>query len=98
MCQEAAEGRNDIYHLERMGDDVCRDVVEYLPQIGHLHVAAVPTRTAPDPATDRTYARVIPAAQAAGYRGYWGLEFVRKDDPLEEIAWTIAYFPSCAGD
>lgn len=74
----------DIYHVHRMGEDVFAEVMDNLPWVGHFHIAGSPKRDYPahDGAID--YHTFIHKAQRGGYNGYWGLEFLpREEDAME---------------
>ena len=82
----------DIYHMERMGDDSAKDVVGHLDRIAHLHVAESPGRGAPRPDGLIRYDRIIPKVTQAGYKGYWGMEFVPGRDALSELRDSVSLF------
>lgn len=87
----------DIYHMEKMGDDSAADVVANLGSIGHLHVAERPARGRPRADGVIRYRSIVPKIVAAGYRGYWGLEFVPLEDPLDELSRSIAMLREATG-
>ena len=80
----------DIYHMTRMGQEVARDLATHAALIGHIHVAASPARDVPRAGVAPEYRPLVAIAQAAGYRGHWGLEFIPGADPAAEIAQAIA--------
>jgi hydroxypyruvate isomerase len=75
----------DIYHLARMGEDVLADLPANLDLVAHLHVAETPRRTVPVAGGAIDYPAIVRAVQAAGYQGYWGLEFLPGEDRFGEI-------------
>jgi hydroxypyruvate isomerase len=87
----------DIYHMEKMGDDSAADVVANLGSIGHLHVAESPARDLPLADGVIRYRSIVPKIVAAGYRGYWGLEFVPRGDPLDDLRRSIAMLRGAGG-
>jgi hydroxypyruvate isomerase len=87
----------DIYHMEKMGDDSAVDVVANLGSILHLHVAESPARGLPLADGVIRYRSIVPKIVAAGYRGYWGLEFVPRGDPLDELSRSIAMLREAGG-
>lgn len=82
----------DLYHMYRMGEDILSDVLGNLSLIGHLHLASAPERSKPVRGGTPDYGVIVPAVHAAGYSGYWGLEFKPQGDPLAEIAESAALF------
>lgn len=66
----------DIYHLDKMNEDAVAVALENLPLIGHFHIAGSGTRGYPALEGTIDYRKVIREAHRAGYRGYWGLEFL----------------------
>ena len=75
----------DIYHAHRMGEDVRRVILENLPLIGHLHVAGSPKRDFPGAEQAIDYRGLVREVMAAGYKGYWGQEFLPQANALEEL-------------
>jgi hydroxypyruvate isomerase len=75
----------DIYHMFRMGEDIISDITNNLDIIGHIHVAASPKRSCPALEDEINYAPIVKAVHKAGYRGYWGQEFIIEGDVLDEM-------------
>jgi len=75
----------DVYHLHRMGEDLLRPLLRNLELVAHIHVAGSPRRDFPGPDQAIDYARLVARVQAAGFRGYWGQEFVPRGDPFAEL-------------
>ena len=72
----------DIYHQHMTGDFDMDFVKENLPFIGHFHVADCPGRH--EPGTGEVdYVSILREIEAAGYDGYFGLEY-RATVPDEE--------------
>lgn len=84
----------DIYHMFRMGEDVVTAVTTHVEYIAHLHVAGSPNRDFPGPEQETDYGHVVRAIHAAGYRGYWGQEFLPTGDPLTEAEDAFRLFQS----
>lgn len=85
----------DIYHMLRMGDNVLRDMLDNIDVIGHIHVADVPNRTVLMENPTVNYKQIVKEVQAAGYQGYWGLEFLPGDDVFGEIEGAIDLINIC---
>jgi hydroxypyruvate isomerase len=84
----------DIYHMQRQGEDVAKDLLNYAALIGHIHIAQSPRRTAPDDGAPIDYSAILPPLLAAGYSGYLGLEYLPQGDALTELARVCDYFKS----
>ncbi len=84
----------DVYHLARMGEDVLADALENLDLIAHIHIADIPGRTLPGVDAKIDYATFVRRLHAAGYRGYWGMEFCPRTQPLSELAAAVEMFQS----
>ena len=82
----------DIYHMERMGDDSGKDIVQHLERIAHLHVAQSPRRDAPRADGTIRFDRIVPRVTKAGYNGYWGMEFIPGIDAIQELRDSIVLF------
>jgi len=87
----------DIYHMEMMGDDCASAIPSFLPLLGHLHVAAIRTRTVPEAGGYIDYAWIVKAAVKAGYAGYWGMEFLPTGDVFAELAQARTLFLNYVG-
>ena len=82
----------DIYHMERMGEDSLADIVRELFHIAHLHVAESPGRGIPKTGGNIKYDEIVPKVMAAGYEGYWGMEFEPGRDVMAELAEAAKLF------
>ena len=69
----------DVYHMHRMGENVAEDIIGHLNQVAHLHVAGSPNRDLPGPDQEIDYATLVRDVHAAGYKGYWGQEWICSD-------------------
>lgn len=76
----------DAYHVGRVGDDACAALARYAGRIGHVQIAAVPTRTEPDEGT-LDYRRFFAALDAAGYEGFVGCEYRPRGDTDTGLGW-----------
>ncbi|HEX4125137.1 MAG TPA: TIM barrel protein [Tepidisphaeraceae bacterium] len=88
----------DLYHMDRMKEDVADQVVGNLSYVAHLHVAASPTRTAPTESSLPDYASIVRKIVAAGYRGFWGMEFSVRGDAMTELRESAALFQRWSGE
>ncbi len=86
----------DIYHQQRTGEDHMTTLVGNLEKVCHLHVAGSPNRDFPGPDQEIDYAPLVRAVQAAGYTGYWGMEFLPPADPLDQLEKAAEMFLSYA--
>ena len=82
----------DIFHMQRMGEDLTRDIEENVSLIGHMHIAGSPKRDFPGPDQEVDYPGVVACALRAGYSGLWGHEFIPAGDALPELASAHALF------
>jgi hydroxypyruvate isomerase len=69
----------DIYHQQITEGDVCRRLTSHIPLIGHVHSAGNPGRHELD-SGELDYGRIFSALEAAGYKGYAGLEYSPVED------------------
>jgi hydroxypyruvate isomerase len=77
----------DIYHVGVSEGDVLRKLAHYLPVIGHVQVAAVPTRGEPDEG-EIDYRAVFAELDRLGYEGWVGAEYKPRADTDDGLAWT----------
>lgn len=79
----------DCYHVQIMEGDLLRRIEAHLPFIGHIQIAAVPTRAEPDDG-EVAYDRLIPAIYEAGYQGYIGAEYKPRGTTEDGLGWLAA--------
>ncbi len=76
----------DCYHVQIGEGDLTRRLDKLLPIVGHVQIAAVPSRAEPDEG-EIAYERLLPAFQALGYTGYIGAEYRPRTSVEEGLAW-----------
>lgn len=77
----------DVYHAGVSEGDIFRKLAAYLPLIGHVQIAAVPSRAEPDEG-EIDYAHVLAELDRLGYRGWVGCEYKPRAGTDEGLAWT----------
>ena len=80
----------DFYHVQIVGGDLVRRLEQYLPVVGHLQCAAVPTRHEPDEG-EVNYPYVFDAVDRLGYRGWIGAEYRPRGRTEEGLGWAAKY-------
>jgi len=80
----------DFYHAQIVGGDLIKRFERYLPVIGHLQIAAVPTRGEPDEG-EINYPAVFAAIDKSGYTGWIGCEYKPRTRTAEGLSWAKAY-------
>lgn len=80
----------DVYHVGVAEGDVLTRLAEYMPHIGHIQIAAVPSRAEPDEGEIR-YETVIPAIDRLGYTGWIGCEYKPRASVEAGLNWLQAY-------
>jgi len=75
----------DLYHMHKMGEDLCGDLTKNAALIAHLHTANAPKRDCIAEHGQPDYRPLVACAQRVGYTGYWGQEFVCGPEPLVEL-------------
>ena len=75
----------DLYHMHKMGEDLCGDLTRNAALVAHLHTANAPKRDGIVPGGQPDYQPLVACAQRIGYTGYWGQEFVCGPEPLVEL-------------
>ncbi len=79
----------DCYHVGRMGGDVIATLERLLPIIGHVQIAAVPSRAEPDQGT-LDYRTVFAALERLAYAGWIGCEYKPAGATDDGLRWTSA--------
>ena len=80
----------DFYHVQIVGGDLIRRLEKFLPVIGHLQCAAVPSRHEPDEG-EVNYPAVFEAVDRLGYRGWIGAEYRPRGRTEDGLGWARAY-------
>ncbi len=79
----------DCYHVGRVGGDVIGTLERLLPIIGHVQIAAVPSRAEPD-GGELDYRAVFAALERLPYAGWIGCEYKPAGGTDEGLGWTRA--------
>lgn len=79
----------DCYHVGRVGQDVVATLERLLPVIGHVQIAAVPSRAEPDCGT-LDYGPVFAALERLPYAGWTGCEYSPAGATDAGLRWTGA--------
>jgi hydroxypyruvate isomerase len=80
----------DFYHVQIVGGDLIRRLETFMPVIGHLQCAAVPTRHEPDEG-EVNYRAVFEAVDRLGYRGWIGAEYRPRGGTENGLGWAQPY-------
>jgi hydroxypyruvate isomerase len=80
----------DFYHVQIVGGDLLYRLEKYLPVIGHLQCAAVPTRHEPDEG-EVNYPAVFAAVDKLGFKGWIGAEYRPRGRTEEGLSWARPY-------
>jgi hydroxypyruvate isomerase len=82
----------DCYHVQVTEGDLTRRLEQLLPIIGHIQIAAAPSRAEPDEG-EVAYDRLLPAIEAMGYRGFIGAEYRPRARVEDGLGW-LPRFPN----
>jgi 2-dehydrotetronate isomerase len=80
----------DFYHVQIVGGDLIRRFEAHLPFVGHVQVAAVPSRREPDEG-EVNYPEIFAALDRLGYAGHVGCEYRPRDRTEEGLGWARPY-------
>lgn len=76
----------DCYHVGVTEGDVIRRMKEHFDQIGHIQIAAVPSRAEPDEG-ELNFSTVFAAIDRLGYTGWVGAEYKPRNDTDSGLRW-----------
>jgi hydroxypyruvate isomerase len=76
----------DFYHAQIVGGDLIRRFETHLPVIGHVQVAAVPSRHEPDEG-EVNYLEIYKAIDALGYKGWVAAEYFPRGRTEDGLGW-----------
>jgi hydroxypyruvate isomerase len=80
----------DFYHAQIMGGDLLTRFTRYLPAVGHVQIAAVPSRGEPDEG-EINYPAVFDAIDRSGYAGWVGCEYKPRTRTEDGLGWARKY-------
>jgi hydroxypyruvate isomerase len=80
----------DFYHIQIVGGDLIRRFEKFLPVIGHLQIAAVPTRGEPDEG-EINFPAIFQAVDKSGYAGWIGCEYKPRTRTEDGLGWAKPY-------
>ena len=76
----------DVYHVGVAEGDVIMKLRRYRDLIGHVQIAAVPSRAEPDEG-EIAYRAIFDELDSLGYAGWVGCEYRPRATPEEGLAW-----------
>ena len=80
----------DVYHVGCAEGDILTKLAQYMPHIGHIQIAAVPTRNEPDEG-EVNYPNVLKRVDELGYTGWIGCEYRPRGAVEAGLGWLKAY-------
>ena len=80
----------DFYHVQIVGGDLIRRLEAHLPLIGHVQVAAVPSRREPDEG-EVNYPEIFAMLDRLGYGKWVGCEYRPRARTEDGLGWARAY-------
>lgn len=80
----------DVYHVGVSEGDIFKKLAQYMPHIGHIQIAAVPSRAEPDEG-EVNYPAVIKEIDSLGYTGWIGAEYKPRATVEAGLNWLSAY-------
>jgi hydroxypyruvate isomerase len=85
----------DFYHAQIVGGDLIRRFEKHLPAVGHVQIAAVPSRHEPDEG-EVSYPGIFAALDRLGYAGWIGCEYNPRARTQDGLGWARPFgvFPA----
>jgi 2-dehydrotetronate isomerase len=80
----------DFYHVQIVGGDLIRRFEKSLPHVGHVQIAAVPSRHEPDEG-EVNYPAIFEALDRLGYGGWIGCEYRPRTRTEDGLSWARRY-------
>jgi 2-dehydrotetronate isomerase len=80
----------DFYHAQIVGGDLIKRFEKHFPVVGHVQIAAVPSRHEPDEG-EINYPAVFDAVDRAGFKGFIGCEYRPRAKTEDGLGWARAY-------
>ncbi|MGL4635413.1 MAG: 2-oxo-tetronate isomerase [Beijerinckiaceae bacterium] len=83
----------DCYHVQIMEGDVTRRLESHFDVIGHVQIAAVPTRHEPDEG-ELDHSHLFKVLTRLGYKGYVGCEYKPRGRTEDGLGWMKTLQPA----
>jgi hydroxypyruvate isomerase len=80
----------DFYHVQIEGGDLMTRFARYQPIVGHVQIAAVPSRAEPDEG-EINYAAILDMLDRSDYAGYVALEYKPRKRTEDGLGWARPY-------
>jgi len=80
----------DFYHAQIVGGDLIRRFEKHLPFVGHVQIAAVPSRREPDEG-EVNYPEIFATLDRLGYGKWVGCEYRPRARTEDGLGWARAY-------
>jgi hydroxypyruvate isomerase len=80
----------DFYHVQIVGGDLIKRLEAHFSLVGHVQIAAVPSRREPDEG-EVNYPEIFAALDRLGYGGWIGCEYRPRTRTEEGLGWAKAY-------
>jgi hydroxypyruvate isomerase len=80
----------DFYHVQIVGGDLIKRLEAHFPFIGHVQIAAVPSRREPDEG-EVNYPEIFAALDRLGYNGWIGCEYRPRRRTEDGLGWAKPY-------
>jgi hydroxypyruvate isomerase len=80
----------DFYHMQIVGGDLIRRFEKLFPIVGHVQVAAVPSRHEPDEG-EVNYPAIFAALDRLGYQGFVAAEYQPRAKTEDGLGWACPY-------
>jgi hydroxypyruvate isomerase len=77
----------DFYHAQIVGGDLIRRFEKHLPVVGHVQIAAVPSRAEPDEG-EVNYPTIFRALDRLGYKGWTSCEYRPRARTEDGLGWA----------
>ena len=80
----------DFYHAQIVGGDLIKRFETHFALVGHVQIAAVPSRHEPDEG-EVNYPAVFDVVDRAGFKGWIGCEYRPRARTEDGLGWASAY-------
>ena len=79
----------DFYHAQIVGGDLMKRFEKHLPLVGHVQIAAVPSRHEPDEG-EVNFSAIYAMLDAVGYKGWVAAEYFPRGKTEDGLSWLSA--------
>ncbi|XP_049884943.1 putative hydroxypyruvate isomerase [Pectinophora gossypiella] len=81
----------DTFHLQHIAGDLSHNIKNFMPYVGHVQIAQVPSRNEPDSPGEIDYKYLLQLLENSGYNDWVGLEYKPASGTRDGLKWITKF-------